>query len=101
MNPATITLLDMGEKKYGDSVLCQFGTKRLLIDGGHLGDHQPTHGYPSLPDQLRQLTGDWPLEVDLLVVTHCHADHIGCFPTLVTRGELTAKWALVADPDLG
>ena len=91
----------MGEQKYGDCVLLRLGSKLILIDGGHLGDDQPRNGYPSIPDQLKQLTGRWPLAVDLLVVTHCHADHIGCLPKLVARGDLTARWALLADPDLG
>jgi beta-lactamase superfamily II metal-dependent hydrolase len=101
LDPASVTLLDMGEEKYGDCVLLRLGPKLILIDGGHRGDDQPRNGYPSIPDQLKRLTGRWPLTVDLLVVTHCHADHIGCLPKLVQRGELTARWALVADPDLG
>ncbi len=100
-DPALITLLDMGEEKYGDCLLLRLGGKLILIDGGHLHDDQPHNGYPSVPAQLKQLTGRWPLQVDLLVVTHCHADHIGCLPQLITRGELTATWALLADPDLG
>ena len=101
MKPACITLLDMGREKYGDSALCQFGAKTILIDGGHLGDDSPSDGHASIPDQLKSITGRWPLQVDLLVVTHCHADHIGCLPKLVASGGLTAKWALVADPKLG
>jgi hypothetical protein len=37
----------------------------------------------------------------LLVVTHCHDDHIGCLPELVRDGTLTADSALLADPGLG
>ena len=33
-----ITLLDLGDKQYGDCVLCQFGTESVLIDGSHNGD---------------------------------------------------------------
>ena len=32
-----ITLLDVGEQKYGDSVLCEIAGLRILIDGAHKG----------------------------------------------------------------
>lgn len=38
-----------------------------------------------------------PASISLLVVTHCHADHIGCLPELVANGDIVARWALVAD----
>jgi beta-lactamase superfamily II metal-dependent hydrolase len=95
-----LALLDMGREKFGDSILCQFGNQTLLIDGGHPGDDSPNDGHASIPDQIRALTGHWPLNVDLLVITHCHRDHIGCLPALVDDG-LTATWVLAADPDLG
>lgn len=95
-----LALLDMGREKFGDSILCQFGNKTILIDGGHPGDVSPNDGHASIPDQIRALTGQWPLNVDLLVITHCHRDHIGCLPALVDDG-LTATWVLAADPDLG
>ncbi|MBB5365727.1 hypothetical protein HNQ08_004853 [Deinococcus humi] len=39
--------------------------------------------------------------MNLLIVTHCHADHIGCLPRMVEAGDLTADVALVADEYLG
>ncbi len=100
MSTNRLTVLDMGSVKFGDSILCQFGSKTILIDGGHPGDDSPNDGHASIPDQIKTLTGKWPMNVDLLVVTHCHQDHIGCLPALVDQG-LTATWALVADPDMG
>jgi beta-lactamase superfamily II metal-dependent hydrolase len=95
-----LVLLDMGREKFGDSIFCQFGSKTILIDGGHPGDDAPSDSHASIPDQIRALAGQWPLKVDLLVITHCHRDHIGCLPALVDQG-LTATWVLAADPDLG
>jgi glyoxylase-like metal-dependent hydrolase (beta-lactamase superfamily II) len=39
--------------------------------------------------------------VDLLVVTHCHDDHIGQLPELVADGTLTTKVVLTADEKFG
>ena len=89
-----VHLLDVGRREYGDAVLCELGTKRVLIDGAHKGDQE------IIAQQLRDLLGG-PAHVDLLIVTHAHQDHIGCLPHLVKNGVLTAKWALVADPGLG
>lgn len=98
-----VHFLDMGAKKYGDCIVCLAGRKRILIDGGHLGDQRRSHpSYPSIPEQLEEILGQpAPWRFDLLVVTHCHVDHIGCLPNLVSAGSVTAQWALVADEDLG
>jgi glyoxylase-like metal-dependent hydrolase (beta-lactamase superfamily II) len=97
----TYYLLDMGGEKYGDSILCDFGATRILIDGGHARDFQGQPGFRSIPDQLKQILGLPPFKISLLVVTHCHADHIGCLPDLVKRGILKPDVALVADENLG
>jgi beta-lactamase superfamily II metal-dependent hydrolase len=96
-----VHLVDVGQEKYGDCILCRFGDVTVLIDGAHPGDFEGSEGFPSIPDQLKQLLGTEAIHVSLLVVTHCHSDHIGCLPTLVGQGVLTADWALVADPNLG
>ena len=97
-----IHLLDMGTEKYGDCLLVELGNRRILIDGGHPGDYQRRGDSPGVPEQLEGIMGHpAPFGVDLLVVTHCHSDHIGCLPTIVGSGDLTAKWALVADEKLG
>jgi beta-lactamase superfamily II metal-dependent hydrolase len=95
-NVTRVHFLDVGAREYGDAVLCELGGKTVLIDGAHPGDDV------RIADQLRSLLDvDGRVEVDLLVATHAHQDHIGCLPTLVQNDQLRAKWALVADPDLG
>lgn len=89
-----VHLLDVGEEKYGDCVLCQFGDVSVLIDGSHRGDDDLI--LKQLKRLLRQQT--LPVRVSLLIVTHPHDDHIGCFPSLVAGDKLRADWALVADP---
>ncbi|HJT36538.1 MAG TPA: MBL fold metallo-hydrolase [Pirellulales bacterium] len=97
-----VHLLDMGLERYGDCVLCQYGGTNVLIDGGHQHDISGRGGYPSIPDQLQQVLGHGPpFEISLLVVTHCHTDHIGCLPEMVEHDMLDLKWALVADENLG
>lgn len=97
-----IHLLDMGSQIYGDSFVVTDGSFRMLIDGGHMYDDRPKDGHAALQDQIGEvLQQAAPYAFDLLVVTHCHSDHIGCLPTLVSQGTITARFALLADPDLG
>ncbi len=110
--PFEVHLLDVGTSQYGDSILCVCGGQTILIDGGHANNTarltETIDGaevvHPSLPDQMRQVLGvseAHSIKVDLLVVTHCHSDHIGCLPKLFESGELTCEWALMAHPALG
>lgn len=98
-----IHFLDVGREKYGDCIFVRRGAMSALVDGGHLGNATADGVTPSIPDQLRQLTGqtEGVIRVNLLVVTHCHGDHIGCLPELITGGQLVAEVALVADELLG
>jgi beta-lactamase superfamily II metal-dependent hydrolase len=96
-----IHLLDMGDERYGDCIVCVGGGKTLMIDGGHMGDIRQRGDAPSIPDQLAQILGPKPFTPDLLIVTHCHSDHIGCLPEMVASGMLKPRSALVADPDIG
>jgi beta-lactamase superfamily II metal-dependent hydrolase len=100
--PLEVHFLDVGAIKYGDSILCRRGNTAVFIDGAHPGDYEGQSGYKSLPEQMRQILGaDPPFTVDLLIVTHCHGDHIGCLPAFVASGDLRCRRALVADADLG
>lgn len=97
-----LTLLDMGDEKYGDCVVVEHKDIRILVDGGHIRDFEQRGETPSIPEQLAEVLGAQPpFNFDLLVVTHCHGDHIGCLPTLVSDGTVTADTALVAHEDLG
>src|SRR3954452_7429856 len=92
----------MGAEKYGDCILGRFGEVTVLVDGGHRRDDRRHGDTLSIPEQLTRILGHPPpFDLSLLVVTHCHADHIGCLPALVARGDLRPAWALVADENLG
>jgi beta-lactamase superfamily II metal-dependent hydrolase len=92
----------MGRTKYGDCILVQSADKTILIDGGHPGDYKDRDDRPSIPSQLEKVLGhEAPFHFDLLVVTHCHQDHIGCLPYLVANDIITCDRALVADEKLG
>ena len=99
--PTVVHLLDVGDNAYGDSLLCLVAGKSVLIDGAHPENHATRGIHPAIPDQIGQVLGAAaaPYNVDLLVVSHNHADHIGCLPKLVADGTLTATWAFVVDPD--
>lgn len=98
-----VAMLDMGGRKYGDATYCDIDGVRILVDGGHRGDEASSARMrASVPDQLKLLTRhDGPYAFDLIVITHCHSDHIGCIPELVANGTITARWALLADARMG
>ena len=92
-----IHLLDMGQKRYGDCLVAVHGGRTLLIDGA-----QPGNSNDILTQLKRVLKKDkTPIQVDLLVITHCHDDHIGYLPELVENGEIRAKTVLAIDEKLG
>lgn len=94
--------LDVGDEKYGECILVIFGDVRILIDGSHQGDFRGRNGHASIPAQLAEvLQEEAPHSITLLVVTHGHADHIGCLPDLVSNGVVQADWAFITDPKLG
>jgi beta-lactamase superfamily II metal-dependent hydrolase len=98
----TLWLLDMGTEQYGDCIVCRRGDRTILIDGGHPGDFEDRNGFTSIPHQLAGIFNKQPpFDIDLLIVTHCHRDHIGCLPALVEGGVLKIARALVADETFG
>jgi hypothetical protein len=98
--PLRIHLIDIGDREYGDCLLVEAGGKRILIDGGHQGDDYPDGPYPGITKQLRDLTGSGgKVAVDLLVLSHAHADHVGTLPDLVPAA-LDVEWALLPDDEL-
>lgn len=94
--------LDVGGIQYGDCILVEFANVRVLIDGSHVNDYRGQPGYQSIPDQLAGiLGGEPPYEIDMVVVTHGHADHIGCLPDLVEHDIIRPRYALLTDPKWG
>lgn len=75
VNPTTVTVLDVGQ---GDAILVQDSGRSMLVDAG--------------PDEQRMreaLARTGLRSVDVLVLTHAHADHTGgasALPGLVTLG---------------
>lgn len=59
-----------------NSLFFQFGSFNILIDAGM---HPKKAGLESLPDFAR-LRG---LELDFVVLTHCHLDHLGALPVVL------------------
>ncbi|WP_457894595.1 MBL fold metallo-hydrolase [Stenotrophomonas hibiscicola] len=102
MARSQVHLLDVGSSQYGDCILCKIADKWILIDGGHRADIHGSISHKSIPAQIREIMGladDDAIHLDLLVVSHTHADHIGCLPELVDE-SLKASWALLTAPDL-
>lgn len=95
--------LDVGVEQYGDCILVRDGDVSILIDGAHKNDIDGSPGIAALPDQIRAVLGvaAGPVPISLLIVTHCHGDHIGCLPEMVARGLIAPKMALVADENAG
>ncbi len=97
-----VHFLNVGDTRYGDCVLVQKGKRTLLVDGAHSKDFKSHAGLArSIPGQLQALLGPPPFKISLLIVTHCHSDHIGCLPAMVAAGLLKVDDALVADEKLG
>lgn len=97
-----IHLLDVGEERYGDCILCEVRGKTILIDGAHPTDIDGSTGHAPIPAQIAGLlrSEDDRFKVSLLVISHAHKDHIGCIPEMIERGTLSAEWALLVDPNM-
>lgn len=102
-----VHLLDPGSIEYGDCVLCLVDQKAILIDGGKKASARETRDtvlgrdviHRPIQQQIESLHGS--TDIDLLIITHCHSDHIGSLPALIENGVINCEWALIADPQLG
>ncbi|MBI4236567.1 MAG: ComEC/Rec2 family competence protein [Chloroflexi bacterium] len=81
-----VSVLDVGQ---GDAILVQApGGRRILVDGGP----EPL----VLEQRLAQELPWWSRRLDLVVLTHPHADHVGGLVEVLERREVGA----VLDPEI-
>ncbi len=69
-----VSFLDCGE---GDAVLIQRGSRQVLVDGGP--------GPEAVMNELGRLMPFWDRSLDLVVLTHPHADHLGGLVEVLRR----------------
>ena len=65
-----------------NSLFLQIGTLNILVDAGL---NPKTPGLGALPD-FDLLRG---VELDLIIITHCHLDHIGGLPVVMRQHPKT------------
>lgn len=68
-----------------NSLFLQIGALNVLID---CGLNPKTPGLGALPD-FKLLKG---IELDLIIITHCHLDHIGGLPVVMRQHPKTPVW---------
>jgi len=74
----TVSFIDVGQ---GDAILIDKGDTDILVDGG-----------PTSANVLAYLQGQGVGDIDLLVATHPHADHIGGLPDVLARYQVSEIW---------
>ncbi len=74
----TVHFIDVGQ---GDAILLDIGTTEVLIDGGEKNSGATDYIRPYI---------DGPL--DVMVVTHSHADHIGGLIDVLSRYKVDNVW---------
>lgn len=79
-HPLSITMLDVGQ---GQSILLSSGGRTALIDCGGSKDNAGDIA----ADYLQSLDIS---QLDLLILTHCHADHANGVPELFARLDVSA-----------
>jgi len=94
-NTSVLTFCGGAGTVTGANFLFEPGTKRILIDCGLLqggGSHGKDENYEDFPYD--------PSTIDILFVTHAHADHIGKIPKLVRDGFKGVIYSTDATRDL-
>ncbi|TVP68150.1 MAG: DNA internalization-related competence protein ComEC/Rec2 [Nitriliruptor sp.] len=81
----TITAIDVGQ---GDAFLVESPAARVLVDAGEDGT------------AARWLRQHGRRQLDLVVVTHPHLDHVGGVPEVLRRIRVGAVWALPLPTEL-
>lgn len=74
-----ITALDVGQ---GDAILVEVSGRRMLIDGGP----DPSR----LSAELDRVIPAWDRNIDLLVASHPHEDHLAGLPKLLDRYRVSS-----------
>lgn len=75
------TAIDVGQ---GDSILVKCGNKYILIDGGENGMDDTVCSY---------LSSKGITELEMVIATHPHSDHIGGLDTVISNFEVSAVMA--------
>jgi competence protein ComEC len=73
-----VHFIDVGQ---GDAILIDKGDTDILVDSG-----------PTSTDVLAYLQGQGVADIDLLVATHPHADHIAGVPDVLAQYEVSEIW---------
>jgi beta-lactamase superfamily II metal-dependent hydrolase len=74
----TVHFIDVGQ---GDAILIDKGDTDILVDGG-----------PTSADVLAYLQGQGIADIDFLVATHPHADHIGGLADVLAQYQVNEIW---------
>jgi competence protein ComEC len=85
-NRLHVNFMDVGQ---GDAVLISQGSQQILIDGGPSGE--------AVCSQLSRHMPFWDRTIDLLILTHPHADHLSGLLEVLQRYRV--KQVLYADID--
>lgn len=84
--PLCVTFLDVGQ---GDCTLIKAGKSFMLIDSGNPGCEKKI---------LQEMKKQGCRELDYVIATHPHADHIGSFPELLPQVKVKQIILPEADP---
>lgn len=83
--PVQFTFLDVGQ---GDACIIEDGNHTILIDAGYCGFGKDYGKWVILPYlKYRGIS-----KIDLAIMSHPHADHIGGFKTLVNEVDIGQVW---------